>query len=117
METTQVKQLKVNVTNINSFLKTSNKNYITLKKSNKRIISEQTKQKKLLTKEGIIEKKSISSPFKKIKDVVKSSTSLFDKIFNFGGILLTGILVNALPSIKEKIDKFAAAGLLIAVFK
>ena len=107
MELTQVKQLKLNVSNINSFLKNSNKNYNAIKKSNQRIVSQQVKQDKLKSKEKSIEKKpTISSPLKTVKDVAKSSMGLFDKILNFGGLLLTGILLNALPSIKEKIDKF-----------
>ena len=107
MELTQVKQLKLNVSNINSFLKKSNKNYNDIKKSNQRIVSRQVEQDKLKSKEKSIEKKpTISSPLKTVKDVAKSSMGLFDKILNFGGLLLTGILLNALPSIKEKIDKF-----------
>jgi len=49
METTQgkeVKKLKLNVTNINSFLKKSNKNYVAIKKNNKRLVSDQVKRKK-----------------------------------------------------------------------
>jgi murein DD-endopeptidase MepM/ murein hydrolase activator NlpD len=107
MELTQVKQLKLNVSNINSFLKKSNKNYNAIKKSNQRIVSRQVKQDKLKSKEKSVEKKpTLSSPLKTVKDVAKSSMGLFDKILNFGGLLLTGILLNALPSIKEKIDKF-----------
>ena len=107
MELTQVKQLKLNVSNINSFLKKSNKNYNDIKKSNQRIVSRQVEQDKLKSKEKSVEKKpTISSPLKTVKDVAKSSMGLFDKILNFGGLLLSGILLNALPSIKEKIDKF-----------
>ena len=107
MEITQVKQLKLNVSNINSFLKNSNKNYNTLRKGNQRIASQQFKQDKLKLRERSVEKKpTLSSPLKTVKDVAKSSMGMFDKILNFGGILLTGILFNALPSIKEKIDKF-----------
>ena len=42
---TQAKQLKINVTKINSFLKDSNKKYIGLKKSNNALISRQEKIK------------------------------------------------------------------------
>jgi hypothetical protein len=42
----QVKQLKINVTNINSFLKKTNKDYIKLRKKNKRLEYEQKESTK-----------------------------------------------------------------------
>ena len=112
METTQgkeVKKLKLNVTNINSFLKKSNKDYVAIKKNNKRLVSDQNKIKKTKEKEKTIEKKGLSgsSPLSNVKQVAESSAGIFDKILSFGGILLSGILLNALPSIKKKVDKFA----------
>jgi len=111
METIQVKEvqkLKLNVTNINSFLKKSSKDYTKVKKDNKRLVSDQVKRKKTKEKEKTIEKKSVGgSALSNVKDVAKSSAGIFDKILSFGGILLSGILLNALPSIKKKIDEFA----------
>lgn len=108
MELTQVKNLKLNVTNINSFLKKSNKDYVAIKKNNKRLVSDQNKIKKTKEKERTIEKKSVGgSALSNVTDVAKSSAGIFDKILSFGGILLSGILLNALPSIKKKVDKFA----------
>ena len=111
METIQVKEvqkLKLNVTNINSFLKKSSKDYTKVKKDNKRLVSDQVKRKKTKEKEKTIEKKSVGgSALSNVKDVAKSSAGIFDKILSFGGILLSGILLNALPSIKKKIDGFA----------
>ena len=104
----EVKKLKLNVTNINSFLKKSNKDYVAIKKNNKRLVSDQVKRKKTKEKEKTIEKKSVGgSALSNVKDVAKSSAGIFDKILSFGGILLSGILLNALPSIKKKVDKFA----------
>ena len=112
METIQVKEvkkLKLNVTNINSFLKKSSKDYTKVKKNNKRLVSDQVKRKKTKEKEKTIEKKGLSgsSPLSNVKQVAESSAGIFDKILSFGGILLSGILLNALPSIKKKVDKFA----------
>jgi hypothetical protein len=111
METIQVREvqkLKLNVTNINSFLKKSSKDYTKVKKDNKRLVSDQVKRKKTKEKEKTIEKKSVGgSALSNVKDVAKSSAGIFDKILSFGGILLSGILLNALPSIKKKIDGFA----------
>jgi hypothetical protein len=110
METIQgkeVQKLKLNVTNINSFLKKSNKNYVAIKKNNNRLVSDQNKIKKTKEKEKTIEKKSVGgSALSNVKDVAKSSAGIFDNILSFGGILLSGILLNALPSIKKKVDKF-----------
>ena len=50
----QVKQLKINVTNINSFLKKSNKDYIKLRKKNKRFEYEKKESTKKLNKEKIL---------------------------------------------------------------
>jgi len=111
METIQVKEvqkLKLNGTNINSFLKKSSKDYTKVKKDNKRLVSDQNKIKKTKEKEKTIEKKSVGgSALSNVTDVAKSSAGIFDKILSFGGILLSGILLNALPSIKKKIDGFA----------
>ena len=87
METTQgkeVKKLKLNVTNINSFLKKSNKDYVAIKKNNKRLVSNQNKRKKTKEKEKTIEKKGLSgsSPLSNVKQVAESSAGIFDKILS-----------------------------------
>ena len=109
METIQgkeVQKLKLNVTNINSFLKKSSKDYTKVKKNNKRLVSDQNKRKKTKEKEKTIEKKSVGgSALSNVKDVAKSSAGIFDNILSFGGILLSGILLNALPSIKKKVTE------------
>ena len=43
---------------------------------------------------------------KKVKSILKSPMSIFDKIFGFGGILLTGIIVNAIDGIVKKFEEF-----------
>lgn len=108
METTQVQQLKLNVTNINSFLKKSNKKYIDLKKSNSAIISQEVKQRKVKAKESKVEKKISpkTSPLTAVKKIASPGMSLFDRIVNFGSILATGVLVSAIPGFKKKIDEF-----------
>ena len=57
MEATQVKQLKINVTNISSFLKNSNNTYIGLKKKNSALISRQEKRRKQEMEEKQLEKR------------------------------------------------------------
>ena len=102
----QVKQLKINVTNINSFLMKSNKDYIKLKKKNKKIIYEQKESIKKINKEKKIEKNSLKSPLSGVAEVAKTPMSIFDKIFNFGILLLGGFLANALPGIIKKVEEF-----------
>ena len=43
---------------------------------------------------------------KKVNSILKSPMSIFDKIFGFGGILLTGIIVNAIDGIIKKWEEF-----------
>ena len=52
----QVQQLKLNVTNINSFLKESNKKYIGLKKSNNALSDQEIKKSRIKEKESKVEK-------------------------------------------------------------
>lgn len=107
MELTQVKQLKLNVSNINSFLKNSNKTYTNLKKSNQRIISEKNKKSKLKSKEKKIEMKSATGfGLGKVGDkVVSAADNIFDKILGFGSLMIAGILVNNLPAIIDKVKE------------
>jgi len=108
METNQVQQLKLNVTNISSFLKKSNKKYIDLKKSNKAIVAQEVKKTKVKTKESKVEQRISpkTSPLAAVKKIASPGMSLFDRIVNFGSILATGVLINAIPGFKKKIDEF-----------
>jgi hypothetical protein len=105
MEITQVKNLKLNVTNINSFLKKSNKDYIKLKKKNSTLISNQMKRRKQSQKEKIIESKNLKGGgLSQVENIIQSSSGgIFSKILEFGSIVLTGILVQNLPKIIETV--------------
>ncbi len=104
----QVEQLKLNVTNIHSFLVKSNKDKKKLntekKNREKRKLSfeKQKEEEKLLLKKEPKNKKSAEQV------VQLSSMSLLDKLFNFGGLLLGGILVNAANGIVKEGKKFYA---------
>ena len=109
METTQAQQLKLNVTNINSFLVNSNTELRRLRVEKSRLFDTQEKQIKVKEKENRIEKKDfgIGSSFSKIKSAVSSATgSIFDKIKEFFGLILLGILVNNLPRILSQLEDF-----------
>ena len=101
MEATQVQQLKLNVTNINSFLKKSNKTYIGLKKQNSTLLSNQIQRRKQEAKEKKIEtRRTTGFGLGKVGDKIASTGgSIFDKILGFGSFILAGVLVNSLPEI------------------
>ena len=102
----QVEQLKLNVTNIHSFLVKSNKDKKKLnterKNREKRKLSfEKQKEEEEKLKLKIKSKESSE----KLETSAVSSGSILDKILNFGGLLLAGILVNGLPTIIDKVKE------------
>ena len=103
----QVEQLKINVTNIRSFLVKSNKQYTKQQADTRRNESVQRSKAKLGGEERRLGKRS--SPLAKSASIVKGAMqpagSLFDRIMEFAGTLLLGILVNALPAIVEKVKE------------
>jgi muramidase (phage lysozyme) len=101
---TQVKQLKLNVTNIKSILvKTNEEKEKTKKIKNQNKLRLESIRKKE-EKEKTIE---FSSPNTSIKSIAsrinKVGGNIFDKLLNFGSLLLLGILANSLPAIAKKI--------------
>ena len=109
METTQVQKLKLNVTNINSFLVNSNKDLRRLRVEKNKLFVSQEKQIKVQEKENKIEKTDfgIGSSFNKIKNAVTSTTgSIIDKIKEFFGLILLGTLLNNLPRILSQLENF-----------
>ena len=116
-EQAQLKQLKLNVTNIKSILIKKNQN---TKKTDKK--EDDQEKKKLSVKKKKEEEKKLTagaSSLKRMASSVKGALakpggSLFDKIMDFGLIVLTGILANALPAIKEKLENiFTVVGKFI----
>ena len=102
----QVEQLKLNVTNIHSFLVKSNKDKKKLntekKNREKRKLSfEKQKEEEEKLKLKIKSKESSE----KLETSAVSSGNILDKILNFGGLLLAGILVNGLPTIIDKVKE------------
>ena len=103
MEATQIKQLKINVTNISSFLKDSNNTYIGLKKKNSALISRQVKRRRQEMKEKKLESRKDSQQNFGLgsvgNKVASTGASIFDKIMGFGSFLLAGVFVNSIPQI------------------
>lgn len=103
----QVKQLKLNVTNIHSFLVSKNKEQRKLKLEKRRLAIRKVEKKKLNKEEKILE-----SPVGKSLDNIKDSVavapgmSILDRLIGFGSLILAGILVNALPGIIKEVRDF-----------
>ena len=103
---TIVKKVKLNITNIKSVLLDGKKAVDEKNKEREDFLtklSEERKQKR--------EEKSLEKPIKPtekkpdLKSPVKSSMGLMDRIFNFVGAIVGGIVVKALPGIIETIKK------------
>ena len=100
----QVEQLKINVTNIHSFLVKSNKQYKKQEANTRRNETVQRSKAKFRGEERRLEKGSaLKGIASNIKNAVASTGSIFDKLFNFMGLILLGIIVNALPKIIETV--------------
>lgn len=111
METTkeaQAKKLKINSTNVKSFLFTSNKKLNKLETEKKRLIDLGEKEEKFKQKEKRIESPNKGKgPLGNIASfVLAGPMSIFDKIKEFLGIMFLGMLVNNLPIIIQKIKDF-----------
>lgn len=103
-----VKKLKLNVTNINSTLIRSNKELKKIKLSKQSFINDQTKQEKLRDREQKLESpmSPLGSSLKKVGSfILQGPMTIFDKVKEFLGLILLGILVNNLPKIIEQLKK------------
>lgn len=116
MEQAEVKNLKLNVTNINSFLVKSNNQLKRIRVQKKRlidVIDRQNQRKRMETK---IEAKNIGSGFKKLTArILAKPKSIFEKIKEFFSLILIGFLVNKLPQIIDKLKQFFNSGFIKAI--
>ena len=104
--TAELKKVKLNVTNIRSVLLDGKKAVDEKKKDREDFLQKLEEEKKKKQEE-----KGLEKPLKPIskkpdfKSPVKSSMGLMDRIFNFVGAIVGGIVVKALPEIIETIKK------------
>lgn len=104
----QVKSLKLNVTNIQSYLVSSNEKMRKLRSDKNNLIkTEQDKTKKAQKEKKIESSSSGLSAFgaRVAKGVAKPFIGLFDRIKEFLGLIIAGIIVNNLPKLIEGITK------------
>jgi len=104
--TSELKKVKLNVTNIKSVLLDGKKAVDEKKKEREDFLAKLEEEKKKRQEEKGLEK-PIKSNQKKpdLKSPVKSSMGLMDRIFNFVGAIVGGIVVKALPDIIDAIKK------------
>jgi len=105
----QVKNLKLNVTNIKSYLISSNKELRKLRVQKKELFFKLEKQRELRAEETRVESKNlgIGARFSRLASVVTApARNIFDQILDFFGLIALGILVQKLPAIIAKIEEF-----------
>ena len=104
--TAELKKIKLNVTNIKSVLLDGKKAVDEKKKDREDFLQKLAEEKKQKQEEKGLEK-PIKPTQKKpdLKSPVKSSMGLMDRIFNFVGAIVGGIIVKALPEIIDAVKK------------
>ena len=104
----QIKQLKLNATNIKNTLFNKNKELKKLRLQEKNLFQIQQIERKRLQKEAFVEsQKTDGGALGRIGSrLLSGPMSLFDKIKEFFGTILLGILINNLPRIYAAIQNF-----------
>ena len=105
----QTNNLKLNVSNINSYLINSNKQLKTLKIKNKNFARKELQKQSRIQRERKLESplKGITGVFNNITSKAKTPfRSIFDKLFEFFTIIATGVIVDKLPQIISAVSNF-----------
>ena len=101
----QAEQLKLNVSNIRSSLLIGTKRTQVLKIRKEKLL-EDIEQKKLVEQEEKnLEQTKKPKKISILKSPVKKVANVFDNIMKFGTIVLTGILLYALPKMMDTFKK------------
>lgn len=108
MENIQLNKVKLNVTNLDTFLIKSKKDLQKAKVNKNKFLAKERKKEIRSQEESKLEKiKPIASFLKGgAQKITGKVTSIFDKAMNFFGLLLLGFLVNKLPEILENVSNF-----------
>ena len=103
----KLQTLKLNVTNINSYLMRSNNQLQKLRKDKSQLLYKLERQSIARKKETRIEKGLIGKGLMKTgSKLLSPAMSIFDKIKEFFGIVVLGFIVNKLPKIIKAITDF-----------
>ena len=101
----QAEQLKINVSNIRSSLLIGTKRTQVLKIRKEKLLDDIEQKKLIQQEEKNLEQTKKPKKISILKSPVKKVANVFDNIMKFGAIVLTGILVNALPKMMDTIKK------------
>ena len=101
----QAEQLKINVSNIRSSLLIGTKRTQVLKIRKEKLLEDIEQKKLIQQEEKNLEQTKKPKKISVLKSPVKKVMSVFDNIMKFGTIILTGILLNALPKMIGTIKK------------
>ena len=101
----QIVQLKINVSNIRSFLVQQNNNSKKIQKERKRSDRETESRRKILYKERKLKLPPFGKYAKNIIKSVASSGNILSNLLDFVGLIILGILTNALPAIIKKVQE------------
>jgi len=99
----QAEQLKINVSNIRSSLLIGTKRTQVLKIRKEKLLDDIEQKKLIQQEEKNLEQTKKPKKIGVLKSPVKKVANVFDNIMKFGAIVLTGILVNALPKMMDTI--------------
>ena len=116
----QLKRIKLNITNIRSSLVSANKTLASLRAEKELLIKKQIEDKKLKDKEAKVEKKvPLTALGRFMNEPIKSTKSFFQKLLEFGAIILLGQLISSWPKLMEKFNQWKAniSGLIEGVVK
>ena len=109
MENIQVKKLKLNATSIKSTLISGNKDLKKIRAQEKNLILQQNQKLKIKGKESSVEKRKVpgSGMLKNIgSKLTAPARSFIDRVKDFIGVVLFGILVNQVPRLINAVKKF-----------
>ena len=101
----QAEQLKINVSNIRSSLLIGTKRTQVLKIRKEKLLDDIEQKKLIQQEEKNLEQTKKPKKISILKSPVKKVANVFDYILIFGKIVLTGILLNALPKMMDTIKK------------
>ena len=101
----QAEQLKINVSNIRSSLLIGTKRTQVLKIRKEKLLEDIEQKKLVQQEEKNLEQTKKPKKISVLKSPVKKVANVFDNLMKFGTIVLTGILLNALPKMMDTIKK------------
>ena len=101
----QAEQLKINVSNIRSSLLIGTKRTQVLKIRKEKLLDDIEQKKLVQQEEKNLEQTKKPKKISVLKSPVKKVVNVFDNLMKFGTIVLTGILLNALPKMMDTIKK------------